>query len=237
MLKIETHTHIKGGSPCGLCSPQELIRNYKRAGYDCLVSTGHYSKEIVENYYSAKSDKEGVDKFLALYDAVKLEGLKNGLKVFLGIEVCLEKAESEYIILGFNRKFLYENPKLYDLTQKELYDLCQKNDYFMYQTHPFRKGLLVGDPKYMHGAESFNGYYHHLNNNQDAKKFCEDNNLIMMAGTDFHHPNQPITSAMFISEDVQTEKQLSDYFKSGKSKREENDKLYKRAYAETRGVK
>ena len=96
----------------------------------------------------------------------------------------------------------------------------------MYQTHPFREEVTAGDPKYLHGAESFNGHYHHINNNELAEKFCEENNLIKMAGTDFHHDDQPITTAMFIPSSINNEKELANFLMTGKAERLEDRKGY-----------
>ena len=97
----------------------------------------------------------------------------------------------------------------------------------MYQTHPFRTGVLNGNPEFMHGAESFNGHYHHANHNDLARAFCTENRLIGLSGTDFHHVDQPITAGIYLPEDIKTERQLADYYFEDKFKiiAEENEYL------------
>ena len=228
MLTIETHCHSLGGSACGTCSADEIIGFYKSVGYDGIVLTNHYSKAIIDDEYKAKTDVEAVDKFFALYELMKEKGEKVGLKIFYGIEVRINCTQTEYMIYGFDKQFLYDNPRLFELDQKQLFELCENNGLFMYQTHPFREGVVAGNPAYLHGAESFNGHYHHVNNNALATEFCNKHNLIKMAGTDFHHDDQPITSAMFIPEYINTESELAKYFLSGKAQSFTDEEYYQK---------
>ena len=78
----------------------------------------------------------------------------------------------------------------------------------MYQTHPFRDGVTVGNPEFMHGAEAFNGHFHHENHNEQAKEFCRVNGLLPLSGTDYHHDPQPVTAGIYAPDDIQDEKQL-----------------------------
>lgn len=88
----------------------------------------------------------------------------------------------------------------------------------MYQTHPFRDGVVCGNSEFMHGAESFNGHYHHSNNNEQASLFCEKNGLVKMSGSDIHHLNQPVTGGIYISEIINDNFALTNYIRNEKIK-------------------
>ena len=45
-----------------------------------------------------------------------------------------------------------------------------------------------------------------VSDNEKAIEFCKVNNLIGVCGTDFHNPDQPILTAMYIPDDVNDEK-------------------------------
>ena len=216
MIKIELHAHCKGGSGCAFVPAEDLIREYKDAGYGAVVLTNHLS-EWEFSKYPGNTKKEKMDFYLSLFDDVKREGDKQGIKVFLGAEV---RAKQDYFIefmlYGFDREFLYNSPDLFSLSQEELFALAEENDVFMYQTHPYRNGVACGDPKFMHGAEAFNGHVNQINNNAPANEFCEINGLIKLCGTDFHDPDQPKTSYALIPEEISTEKELVDYIRTGK---------------------
>ena len=217
MIKIEAHCHSFGGSYCALCTNEEIVKTYQSLGYGGVVLTNHYSISQVQNEYAGLSDSQRVDAFFALYESLKSCGEKVGFKVFYGIEVRCVPTETEYMVIGFDKKFLYDNPNLHLLSQEQLFKLCQNENAFMYQTHPFRAGVKCGNPKYMHGAECFNGHFHHVNYNAVANDFCEKNNLIKMYGTDFHENDQPVTSFMYIPDSIADSVQLGQYFLSGKA--------------------
>ena len=47
-------------------------------------------------------------------------------------------------------------------------------------------------------------------------KFCKDNNLICMAGSDYHHDYQDIATGIYVPKEIETEKQLLDYIFNNK---------------------
>ncbi len=216
MIKVELHIHSLGGSWCALTSPKDIAKRFKDEGYGAIVVTNHYYRNAFEKVYPQTTFKGKIDHFFSLYNEVKTECEKVGIKTFFGAEVATEPLGTEYILLGFDKEFLYQNEYLYNLTQVELFALAEKHNILMYQTHPFRYGVVAGDPKYMHGAEFFNSHFHHYNFNILAEKFCEDNNLVKISGNDFHAPDQPIIGGAFIPEDLNDEKALAEYLKSGK---------------------
>ncbi|MBQ3047210.1 MAG: hypothetical protein IJD54_04095 [Clostridia bacterium] len=212
MIKLETHCHIFGTSSCATTPNDLLISRYKEKGYGAILVTNHFSKHCYNNYFKGDTHKQKIDYFFELYDNFAKECKLAGIKTFFGAEIRTphpkETNGTEFTVLGFNREVFYREPLLFTLSQQELFDLANENKAFMYQTHPFREGVVVGNPKYLHGAESFNGHFHHRNSNEKAEKFCSDNNLICMSGTDFHHEDQPITAGIYIPEDLSNEKDL-----------------------------
>jgi len=214
MIKIETHCHSKGGSHCAHVTPEELVKEYIDAGYGGAVLTNHYCRVCYEDEYPGQTHAEKLDHYFSLFDKLKEVGDKHGFKVFLGAEVCAVRADglySEFMLYGFDRSLLYDNPPLFHLTQKEMFEFAEKHGLFMYQTHPFREGVAFGDPRYIHGAESFNGQIYHINNNGSAEEFCKKYKLKMMSGSDYHDAGQPITGGIYIPENINTEKELVDY--------------------------
>lgn len=216
MIKFEMHAHTKGGSRCGHADEKTLISDYVNSGYGGVVITNHFDSYNYYNTLVGDTHKEKTDYFFSLYEKVKEEGEKFNVKVFYGVEV-RDIDNTEYMLYGFKKEFIYDNRPLFTLSQKELFALAEKNNLFMYQTHPFRDGVVCGDPKYMHGAEIFNGHFHHVNNNKKAQEFINKYNLIKMAGTDYHRPSQPLTSYMNIPKSINDEQTLAEYLLSGKA--------------------
>lgn len=211
-MKMETHCHT-GGSHCADGDHDLLIKKYLDGGYDGIVITNHISEYNYKNYNFGETHAEKTRCFFSFIDEMrdKLERAK--LKCFFGAEICVlplkdEKYGDEFMVYGITEKMMADNKPFFTLTQKELFEFADKNGLFMYQTHPFRDGIRVGDPKYLHGAEAFNGHYHHNNRNAEAEKFCEENGLIKISGTDYHHDGQPVTAGIETFYDVNSEDQL-----------------------------
>ncbi len=210
---LETHAHSLGGSHCAECPADKLIDFYVEKGYNGIVLTNHICYDAYKNY-PGDSHKEKMDYYLSLFDDFKQKGEQKGLKIFLGAEVrsfTTDNTYMEYMLYGFDRKLLYDNKPLFQFTQEELFKLSEKNGLFMYQTHPFRHIVTLGNPKFMHGAESFNGHKNHFNFNAMANKFCDDNNLIKMSGTDYHEIGQGIIGGIIVPDDIDSERKLTDY--------------------------
>lgn len=239
MIKLETHCHGYGTSGCATTKNDLLIEKYLAAGYGAIILNNHHSKSCFEQCLKGENYKEKIDDFFRYFEVFKGDCAKVGIKVFLGTEVRVKDPRcsgTEYSVIGLKKKTYYENPIMFELYQKGLFELAEKDGAFMYQTHPFRQGVLAGNPKYLHGAECFNGHYHHINNNDLAKKFCEENNLIKLSGTDFHHEDQPITAGIYIPEDINSEEELVAYLFENKFTRIEDYRTYQVALKKYKGI-
>lgn len=224
MMKVELHCHTDG-SHCADYTIQGVIADYKRAGYGAIVVTNHYAyKEYVRQGFSTPI--EYAKAFLSWIEKVEKVGKANDIKIFYGMEVRLTYNNTEFMLYGFEKDFVLNNPEIYSLTQEQLFDLANKHNIFIYQTHPFRDGVKVGNPKFMHGVECFNGHYHHINNNKKASEFCKENNLVKVVGTDFHHDDQPITTAILVPNDINDSIELTKYIRENELETIEDRKTY-----------
>lgn len=224
MIKIETHCH-SGGSWCVTCDLEGLFSDFKRANYGGVVITNHYSyREFKSHGFS--NERDYAKYFFELIDRAEKMGKKFDIKVFYGIEIKLNECSTEYMLYGFTKDFLLDNANLYEFNQEQLFKIANNNNLFMYQTHPFREGVKVGNPKFMHGVEYFNGHFDHVNNNLLARNFCEKYNLIKMSGTDFHDKDQPITAGLYIPESINDSFELTEYIMSRKAKLIEEREAY-----------
>ena len=228
MMKLETHAHCKGGSRCAIAPVKDLIDDYKKEGYGGVVLTSHIC-ETYYNDYPGDTHKEKIDFYMSLY----YEGLEyaktQDMKFFWGCEVKTLHPENlymEYMLYGVTEKMLYDNKPFFTLSQQELFRFAEKNNVFMYQSHPFRNNVYCGDPKFMHGAESFNGHFHHINNNALAKELCQKHNLLEMSGTDYHGVGQPCLGGIYVPDDISDMQSLVDYLWTGKAQLIENEEIY-----------
>ena len=228
MIKVETHCHSRGGSHCGTASPRQIIKEYKEHGYGMIILTNHYCK-VCYDEYPGLTHKQKLDHYFSLYEKLKREGEKHGIKVIYGAEtraVTDDGTYSEFMLYGFDRGLLYDNKPLFLLNQKEMFEFCEKHQIFMYQTHPYREGVAVRDARFMHGVEVFNGHVGHDNDNEKAYEFAKENNLKMMSGSDYHDYKQLIYGGLYLPDDITDQFKLRDYLFSNQPELITNQQLY-----------
>ena len=241
-MKLETHCHSLGGSYCADGKLDELVLRYKEKEYDGVVITNHISDCVYFGCHKGETHREKVRYYFSLYEGVKERLKKVGIKCFYGAEVRVlplagKPYGDEFMVYGITEKLMADSKPFFTFTQKELFEFADKNGLFMYQTHPFRDGITVGDPRYLHGAEAFNGHYHHFNHNDLAEEFCEKNGLVKMSGTDYHHDGQPITAGVILNRDIDTEEQLVETMLSGDFSLVKDEKTYLDELYKCKGLK
>ena len=213
-MKIETHCHT-GGSGCADGDNDLIVKKYAEKGYEGVVITNHLSAFCYEHNFSGKTHPEKIRYYYSLIEEMTEKFKKANIKSFFGMEIRIvpfagKDYGDEFMVYGITEKMMADNKPFFTFTQKELFEFADKNGLFMYQTHPFRDGVTAGDPTLMHGAEAFNGHYHHYNHNPQAELFCEENGLIGISGTDYHHDSQPITAGIDTFYEINSESQLID---------------------------
>lgn len=219
MIKCEMHMHILGISPCARVAPQEIAKIYHEAGYGAVTVTNHYMKYLFKSY-DIESEEGKIKFYIDSYKSLKDCCAPYGIKIFLGMELnpdCLNTPENnpgvELLCYGVTEEFLYKNPRLYDLTQKEFFKLAENNGILVYQAHPFRGYCLRADPRYMHGVEIYNGHPFHDSHNNLAEEFAKEHNLKGISGSDFHETGNTVRGGIYIPEDINDSKGLAGYLK------------------------
>lgn len=219
MIKTETHAHLFYSSHCAKCPNEDMIKVYLENSYKAVVFTNHINKKEFQTNFGECSYYQYIEKWLNVIYKAKEEFKKAGIKTFWGAEVgtkTSENGKSEYTLIGIDERFLFDNKPLFDFNQEELFNLANENDVFMYQTHPFRDGITTGNPKFLHGAESYNEHHNHNSHNNLASEFCKKHNLVALAGNDYHDKGQNVFAGIYLPEDISTNKQLKDFYFKGK---------------------
>ena len=225
MQKFSMHIHTIRRSPCGKVEPERIVKLYKEKGYGGIIVTDHYM-EYVFNINNIIEDKERVDFFLSGYHETKYFGDKAGLKVFLGMELNLSKYNRpnstypvyEFLIYGLFEKFIYNNPRLYELEVGELFKLVNDNNMLMIQSHPFRPRTECANFKFMHGVEVVNKNGRHDSFDNLALKFANEHNLLKTASDDFHEEEDLAHAGMYFPDDTDTIEKVVKYIKNGQAK-------------------
>lgn len=188
MYLYETHVHSLNGSLCAKCTPHELVRAYKQAGYTGLILTDHF----VKGNTSVPRDLDWETRMRMYYDAylqAKEEGDKLDFDVFFGIEHWYAKGK-EILIYGITLDFLLAHPELGTAKIETYAELIHEYGGILVHAHPYRIRDYI-DPDFMplydvcDGIEVYNaGDDDEINELalQDAIQL----NKIMTSGGDVH---------------------------------------------------
>ena len=121
----ELHLHTKESSKCSQIPAKQMIDEYKKVGYSTIVVTDHCSKSNITRLGDI-SWKEKIDFIYNGFDIAKQYGNKLGMNILLGVEITLEATDSDYLVYGIDKQFLYEIENIYEYTLEELYKICNK---------------------------------------------------------------------------------------------------------------
>ncbi len=211
---IELHFHTAQSSHCGKVSAEEGVKQYRENGYSGIVVTDHLSKKerggpegqewnqvcdrFLEGYYAAKRAVEGMD-----------------FRVFLGMEIRFPHDENDFLAYGFTEEFLRGHPWIYMEELSDLMEYAKKEQLYIAQAHPFRSKCSLAAPDYLHGIEVYNGNPRHQSHNDLAFQAAKEHQLGMIAGSDFHQPEDLSDRRTLFAEMPHTEQELAEMLRKG----------------------
>lgn len=137
---LETHLHTSNASACSQVSAKDMVRMYKKAGYDGVIITDHFltgntcvSRELPWS--------EQVSLFFNGVDEAIEEGKKIGLRVFEGLEY--SDYGTDFIVLGLDREWITQNRQMIFMTPEEFLPFFHEAGAVIIQAHPFREADYV----------------------------------------------------------------------------------------------
>ena len=211
-FKTELHAHTSEVSPCGHVTAPEVADRFIAEGYSSLVITNHYSPYIIDNLKGTWREK--MDYYMYPYYLMR-EHAGDRLHVILGCELRFEGNINDYLIYGITEAFLRENPDLHKMSLRSFAPLARENGFLVVQAHPFRNGMVVVNPEYLDGMETFNGTPSYDGRNTIADAWAKRYDLIRTSGSDFHNPDQFGTGGILTSAAIRTGEELVAVLKSG----------------------
>ncbi|MEA5003119.1 MAG: PHP-associated domain-containing protein [Christensenella sp.] len=190
--QAETHCHSAEISPCSRVPAQYLVSEYDAAGYKYVFLTDHYHPHVLERPELKKASwEERIDYFLSGYHKARECAQGTNVHVLLGMEVVLHRSEEtgvgdDFLVYGFDKDFLMENPYLYRLSYEDFYRKISENGLLTFQAHPYRYGLKPVEPICYDGIEVINTHPRHASRNAMAIDFVAQHDLFVIGGSDAH---------------------------------------------------
>lgn len=205
MYKYETHLHTCEGSACSSAPADEMARAHKAAGYDGIFVTNHW----FNGNCSVPRDlpwEERVDRYCEGYEIAKRVGDEIGLKVFFGIEYCVNQAD--LLIYGLEKDWLKENEQLIMHTdEREFFRTVRALGAFIVHAHPFRSDPYIHHislyPYDVDAVEVINGSHNPDNfYNHRAELYADMYGLPKTGGSDTHHLDKLFGSGISVPEPI-----------------------------------
>lgn len=215
--KYELHCHTGCVSRCGRVEPEEIVKLYKEKGYNGIVVTDHYSPMTFDRNWCPQKQ---IDFYLSGYRRMKAAA-GDGFTVLLGMELRHYFTANDYLIYGIDEDFLYKAGNLMKVWEKDVYALAKSRGYLVYQAHPFRTGIRRCNPDYIDGVEVYNGKTN-KRQNDEALNWAEENNKLMVSGSDFHTVKNLARGGIITTEPINNNDDLLRILKTQNFRRIEN---------------
>ena len=206
------HIHTSEVSPCADCTAAEAVRRCISKGYDGMVVTDHFNEDASRAKMGELAPwRARVDNFLRGYRVAKAAA-PAGFLVLLGMELrFMGRGSSEYLVYGFDEKFLYENEGIDRLDIQRFSEIARKNGFLLAQAHPFRWGMTLTKTELLDGMEVYNGNAHHQSHNEFAALWARKFGLLPLSGSDYHGGDTGdgvVPGGIRLRESVRSEKEL-----------------------------
>ena len=208
---VETHAHTLGGSPCAKVPAREAVKAYADAGYGALMITNHFNADTVPK--PGLSPRDCAKRYVDLYREAEEYGQQFCIQVWFGIETCLLGGPEDFLLFGVEPDFALENPLLYEMTQEELFRECEQYGCLLYQAHPSRSYCQPRDPRFLHGAEVYNGNIRHQENNEITLLWAKKYRLLFSSGSDYHQTEDLARGGILVPESIRDIKALAAYMR------------------------
>ncbi len=212
MFLTELHAHTSEVSPCAHQTAAQVADRYIAEGFHTVVVANHYTDYIMNA--AGEAWEERCEHFLSGYRAMKAHAAGR-LNVILGMELRFHETSNDYLIFGFDEKFLRENPNLHLMTLKTFRPLANEHGLLVVQAHPFRNGMTVMSPKLLDGYEVFNGHVGHDSRNLLARDWCRRFGKLPTSGSDFHDAHSHTAGGILTEEEICSMEQLTAVLRSG----------------------
>lgn len=212
--RYDTHVHTAEVSPCGKVKAEEMVREYKKAGYQGFFVTDHYFNGFIDRFNG--SWEEVMDNYLRGYRTARKIGSELEMDILLGMELRFDGSSADYLVFGFDEDFLYENSYLNSLNPASFQSLVRKqnNSILIFQAHPFRENMPAVQPEFLDGIEAFNCHPRHDSSNYKAYELGLTEGLYLSSGSDAHRIQDVGRGGIGIKKRIQSAHDFVDLYLS-----------------------
>ena len=216
MYLYETHLHTMPVSKCARADAKEVVEFYKSLGYSGIFITNHFIDGNI-NIDKTAPYKEKIEFYFSDYELAKELGEKNGLDVFLGIE--MSYGGTDFLVYGLDKEWFLSHPEIESMKKSDELAFMASEGALIIQAHPFREAAYIDHirlfPRRVHGVEIYNADRTDFENGL-AKQYSDNYSLLHFAGSDNHVGKSQIKlGGMSFSSPIKNEADFVTRIKSG----------------------
>jgi len=206
---FETHMHTSEVSECGHVPAREMIQRYAENGFGGVEVTDHF----LPGRFTSREKRE---VFLRGYREAADEGVKRNVVVLPAMEIRFSCGPEDYLVLGMEERELLDDipDTVCDMKINAFHLFCTSHGWLFYQAHPFRPGLSVRPAAWLDGVETINGNPRHNSHNDLALQYADAYDLMTLAGSDAHQPEDIAVAGIWIPQEALTSKTLVSYLRT-----------------------
>ncbi len=200
----ELHAHSFPVSGCGDFRADEVVKLYREAGVTSLALTNHLTPG---------NCGEGAEFYLEDYRKAR-EAAGDDINVILGVEMRFTENNNDYLVYGVCEQDIPRFIELIPHGIEYFYKEVKNERNVIIQAHPFRKGITLAPEGSVDGIESLNLHPSHNGKIAIATRHAKLNNMLVTAGTDFHHDGHQALCLMRTANEIKDSYDVADAIKS-----------------------
>lgn len=210
---FDTHVHTSESSSCGKVSAADIVKRYKKLGYDGIIITDHVHASQFAKH--GKTYEQQAKKYLEGYKTAKAFEDEN-FHVIQGMEIRFLENDNDYLLYGFDEDFIFTDDFAHYKSLEEFRPVVEKNNLIIFQAHPFRRNMTVINQSLVDGVEVYNGHGDHNSSNDIAYRWAEKYSHRMLSGSDFHGNVSMEPGGVYFEEYVENSKDVAEALRACK---------------------
>lgn len=200
----ELHAHSFPVSACGDFRAEQVVEKYIDAGVRSLCLTNHLGP------WNFELGKDGyLDDYKRAVDAAAGE-----MNVILGVEMRFTESSNDYLVYGVSEEDIPRFIELIPYGIENFYKEVKTERNLIIQAHPFRKGMTLAPEGSVDGIESLNLHPSHNGRIAIATRYAKLKNMLVTAGTDFHHDGHQALALMRTRAEMKDSYEVADAIRS-----------------------
>jgi len=189
MYLYETHLHTFPVSRCAGATVREMLEFYKKIGFAGVFITNHFLDGNI-NIDRSLPYEERMRFYVSDYEEACRVSQEIGISVFFGVEHSYKG--TDFLVYGLTPEWYLSHPEIESMKKSDLLRFLMSEGALVIQAHPFREASYIDHirlfPRCVQGVEIYNACRSDFEN-ELAKQYAENYNLLPFAGTDNHLPS------------------------------------------------